>query len=99
MSKNFFDEENKEKSLEMISNIKNEFKNTLNTNEWMRGETLEHALKKLEKMKLVVGYPQELINDSKISEYYQTLELSSTDYFGNKQSLWRWGSDKMFKKT
>lgn len=38
--------------------------------DWMDSVTIEAALNKTNQMKLYVGHPEELKNDTKINEYY-----------------------------
>ena len=59
----------------MFTNVVKQFKQSLETNKWMKSETLSHALKKLDNMRLLVGYPEELTNETKVEEYYRTVRL------------------------
>ena len=74
--KNFFSDDNKRKASEMFKNIVDVFRKSLEENKWMEEKTKAEALKKSDTMKLFVGYPDELMNESKIAEYYQTVCLS-----------------------
>ncbi|XP_054155668.1 neprilysin-2-like [Oppia nitens] len=96
--KHFFNDTNKQKAQEMFNNVVQEFKSSLLANTWMKSATLEHALKKLDNIKLVVGYPDELLDDKKVADYYQTLSMNSGDYFGNNARLTKWYSDLAFGK-
>ena len=53
----FFPEESKQNCLKMVSYIKNELKHRLETNDWMDKKTRDHALIKLNKMNVKIGYP------------------------------------------
>ncbi|CAG2114187.1 unnamed protein product, partial [Medioppia subpectinata] len=85
-------------ALEMFGNVVKEFKRSLIANKWMGNETLVHALQKLDKMRLLVGYPDELLNETYITDYYRTLWTNATDYFGNNVRLSKWYLDLGFGK-
>ncbi|XP_054161800.1 neprilysin-2-like [Oppia nitens] len=81
----------------MFNNIVNEFRSSLQLNKWMKTETLEKALKKLDNLKLVVGYPDQLMDEANVADYYHTLTINnSDDYFGNHNLLNKWFMDLNF---
>ena len=57
--------------------------------EWMDEETRIAALKKIDGMKNVIAYPEELINDSLVEKYYNNVEMTSDQYFQNILSMSR----------
>ncbi|XP_054161796.1 neprilysin-2-like [Oppia nitens] len=64
-----------------------------------RWETLEEALNKLDKLKVMVGYPDQLMDEPKVADYYQTLSINNSDnYFGNVNHLHKWYLDLDFAK-
>ena len=81
--KNFFGNETKQKASEMFQNIIEVFRKSLEENDWMEDKTRVEALKKLNNMKLFVGYPDQLMDESKIAEYYQSVSLSFVLSFNN----------------
>ena len=66
----YFSKESKEKILDLVSNIKNSFKNRLLNVDWMEDETKKKALEKLSKFNVKMGYPDKWID-------YSSLEINS----------------------
>ena len=67
-----FNEAAKEKSLEMVNNIKDEFKIMLSEIDWMDDETKRQANEKANTIKEQIAYADELLDDNKLDEFYQT---------------------------
>lgn len=67
----------------MFENIWKEFRKSLNENDWMEEKTLIEARKKLDTMKFIVGYPDELMDESIIADYYKDV---SPDPFAYEKS-------------
>ena len=59
----------------MFANIVKEFRRSLSANTWMGEKTRTEALKKLNHMKLMVGYPVELRDESNIEDYYRRVSI------------------------
>lgn len=78
-----FPPETKTEAEEMVKNIKAEFKRRLEQNQWMSEETRTKALEKLEKMQILVGYPDEWLD-------YSDVDIERDDYFGNFIRLAQW---------
>lgn len=67
--------------------------------DWMDAETKRHALDKAEAIDEFVAYPRELLDATKVDEYYANLRLDETgDYFGSVLRLAKFGCDKNFEK-
>ncbi len=79
--KNFFPNESRELAVEMVEAIKSEFETTINETDWMDDATREAALEKIQNMLSFVGYPQELLDDSILIEYYKELSLDGVNFF------------------
>lgn len=79
--KNFFPHESREIAIEMVEAIRNEFEIILNETEWMDEVTKEAAIGKVQNMLAFIGYPDELLDDSKLIEYYKDLTLDGENYF------------------
>lgn len=69
--KHHFNETSKEKAKKMVEFIQGEFENILNRTEWMDNETKKNAFIKSNYMKAIVGYPEELANDTLVQEHYK----------------------------
>lgn len=78
-----FNEAAKEKSLEMVNNIKDEFKIMLSEIEWMDAETKTQANEKANSITEQIAYADELLDDAKIDEYYGTFRatISEIEYY------------------
>lgn len=67
-----FNEAAKEMSLEMVNNIKDEFKIMLSEIEWMDPQTKAQANEKANTISEQIAYADELLDDAKLDEYYQS---------------------------
>ncbi|CRK97828.1 CLUMA_CG011204, isoform A [Clunio marinus] len=87
-----FNEEAKGKALEMVMNIKNEFNIILNDIDWMDDITKEAAIDKAERMKEQIGFADELLDDEKLTEYYDTFDatIDETKYYESVYGLTGW---------
>ncbi|XP_011689069.1 PREDICTED: membrane metallo-endopeptidase-like 1 [Wasmannia auropunctata] len=83
----YFKEDAKETVLEMVNNIKQEFIKILKKVDWMDEKTRRSALEKAAAMSLHVAYPNELLDDRKLDNYYEGLELSIDNYLENIYNL------------
>ncbi|XP_058117957.1 neprilysin-2-like [Anopheles ziemanni] len=70
-----FREDSKRAALDMVNDIKSEFVNILKKINWMDEVTRVSALEKVSTMVNHIGYPDELMDDGKIADYYKDLEL------------------------
>ncbi|MEA5535681.1 M13 family metallopeptidase [Crocosphaera sp. XPORK-15E] len=81
--KQYFPPATKAKTEIMVANIKAEFKRRLEQNPWMSEATRQKAIAKLDKMKILVGYPEKWLD-------YSAIEIKADDYFGNHTRLTEW---------
>ena len=72
----YFDPKSKAKMQEMVSNLKNAFRERIQNLTWMEPETKKKALMKLEALDVQVGYPDEWLN-------YSELEVKNDSYVMN----------------
>ncbi|XP_031344638.1 neprilysin-2-like [Photinus pyralis] len=75
-----FHEDIRQEVTEMISNIKKGFVKHVKSADWMDDDTKFHALEKLAAMSSVVGYPDELLSDKKLEDYYKGLHVESDNF-------------------
>lgn len=59
----------------MTKSIHEEFLKTLNSVPWMDEDSRMAAIIKANNMQFHIAYPDELVDDNKLEEYYQDLEL------------------------
>ena len=72
----YFDASSKARMQEMVSNLKNAFKERIQNLTWMEPETKKKAFLKLEALDVQVGYPDEWLN-------YSELEVKNDSYVTN----------------
>jgi neprilysin len=72
---------------QIIKEISSEFEKVLIKNDWMDVETKSEALKKLKAMHSNIAYPDELLDNSKLENYYKGLKLNETNYLQSAIAL------------
>jgi predicted metalloendopeptidase len=55
----------------MIQNIMIEFRNILNSTEWMDNESKKAALDKLDNIDSKIGYSDDILNNTYLDKYYK----------------------------
>ena len=85
--KKYFPESSKNKALKMVNYIKDELKTRLQNNDWMEDITKTKAVKKLDSMKVKIGYPD-------VPKDYSKLTLSLKDsYLDNNLKCMKFNED------
>lgn len=79
--RNFFKKESKSVAVEMVDAIKLEFEKILENVPWMDDKTRDAALEKAKVMTAHIAYPDELMDNKKIIEYYGNLTLEKDEFF------------------
>jgi neprilysin len=82
----------------MVNSIKEEFEKILKTVPWMDDKTRESALKKVKLMTTHIGYPNELMDDKKLIEFYKPVNIDENKYLESVLSINIFGTDRAFKK-
>jgi neprilysin len=79
----YFNKNDKQKVLQIVTNVKKAFEEMLKKNTWIDIKTKTNALQKLHKMTEVIGHADEYLNNSKIEEYYATwpAEIDEKKFF------------------
>ncbi|XP_042904449.1 neprilysin-2 isoform X1 [Parasteatoda tepidariorum] len=96
--KHYFKGDSKQKALEMVGYLSKEFLNILNDIDWMDSETKKLAKEKVNSITPYIGYPQELLNDSIVSDYYKALTVANENYFSNVLNIKKWKVDEEVSK-
>lgn len=66
----------------MVERVRDQLHVTLSEDvKWMDRKTKQRALRKLEAISAVVGYPKELLDDAAIEQMYAGLNIEITDRF------------------
>ncbi|XP_058061822.1 neprilysin-2 isoform X1 [Anopheles bellator] len=95
----YFREDSKRAALDMVNDIKAVFVDILKKVDWMDEVTRESALEKVSTMATHIGYPDELMSDGKIAEYYKDLEFQpDSNYLNTILYMNQFGTTKAFKK-
>uniref|UniRef100_T1IL64 Endothelin-converting enzyme 1 n=1 Tax=Strigamia maritima TaxID=126957 RepID=T1IL64_STRMM len=78
-----FPSESKTQANEMIREIQDAFINNLKTVEWMDKETKAAAIDKAKNIIHNVGYPEWILDSTKLDDYYKEVNIHIQDYFKN----------------
>lgn len=71
----YFNQDSKAVALEMVNLIKEEFEQILKKVSWMDEKTRAAALVKVKTMVTHIGYPDELMDDQKLIDYYKKVTV------------------------
>lgn len=94
----YFNEESKRAASSLVGNIRDEFLKTLTTVPWMDEGTRAAAIEKANKMDFHIAYPNELIDNNKLNEYYNGLELETNSLFHNILRIRNYQTDHAINK-
>lgn len=94
----YFQEDSKAAALEMVDKVREEYGLMLQTIEWMDEDTREIAVKKLDAMLSLIGYSDELLDDSKIEKFYENLKIDASNYLSFFLSINVFDTDWVFKQ-
>merc|ERR1719192_158981 len=94
----YFNEDSKAEALMMVSEIRRQFERLLDEVDWMDEDTKRQARVKAQGMVEHIGYPSELLDQSKLEELYAGLELSPNAYLGNALNMTVFGTNYAFSK-
>ncbi|XP_054719763.1 neprilysin-2-like [Uloborus diversus] len=93
-----FKDGSKDLALEMVNYIHREFLHILSKVDWMDQQTKQRAKEKAQNMATYIGYPNELLEEWKVSEIYDGLHINSSSYFENVRTLRKWATDYVLSK-
>ncbi|XP_037942107.1 neprilysin-2-like isoform X3 [Teleopsis dalmanni] len=93
-----FKQDSKAIALEMVDNIRGIFNNLLEQVDWMDNMTKKEAKKKLHSMATHIGYPDEMLDEEKLSKYYEKLDIDPNKYFESFLKMNVFGTDYSFNK-
>lgn len=86
-----FSPEAKQKALDMVANIKESMAEHIQTNTWMSADTKAEALKKLNALRVKIGYPDKWKD-------YSALSISRDSYLQNVLNARRWNYQQNVQK-
>ncbi|KAJ8668212.1 hypothetical protein QAD02_009875 [Eretmocerus hayati] len=93
-----FDKKAKESAEKMVQDIHREFVKVLNEVDWMDPKTREAAIFKAESITSHVAYPDELLNDTLINDYYADLDLTRGSFLWNSLKVGFFLRSKIYHK-
>ncbi|KAK9888869.1 hypothetical protein WA026_001089 [Henosepilachna vigintioctopunctata] len=94
----YFNENARQNALEMVRDIRAEFESILRNVDWMDDETKKNAINKAKSMATHIAYPDELLDDHKLEEFYDNLELDEHNYMRSILNLTLFGTQFSFKR-
>ncbi|VIO94277.1 Uncharacterized protein BM_BM7419 [Brugia malayi] len=97
--KSFFNEADKQAALEMVNLLKDAFKEMLEECNWLHESTQQKALKKINEMLTLIGYPEFIRNIKDLDEYYSLLHIYSNDTFAQIiTKISRWSLEQSYRR-
>jgi len=94
----YFKHDSKAAALEMVESIREEFVKILESVPWMDEKTRAAALSKAKNMTHHIGYPDELMDDEKLIDYYKPVNVDENLYFESILNVNKFGTYRSFKK-
>uniref|UniRef100_A0A158P7B7 Peptidase_M13 domain-containing protein n=1 Tax=Angiostrongylus cantonensis TaxID=6313 RepID=A0A158P7B7_ANGCA len=83
--------------LEMVNYVQEAFQDMLVENDWLDSSTKASALDKARNIRRVIGYPDFILDDKKLDDFYSGLSVLETDSYGQMtEKLARWRNDLEF---
>ncbi|EFP01897.1 hypothetical protein CRE_12372 [Caenorhabditis remanei] len=77
----YFDRGNLQIASELVDDIKGHLINTFENSTWLHPETKKNAIRKVEMMKKIIGYPEEYDAPGTLDKVYESLNFSSSDSY------------------
>lgn len=94
----FFKEESKKAAVEMVNDIRRQFEIILDNVTWMDNVTRAAAKDKVKTMSTHIGYPDEMMDNRKLEEYYHGLSINPDKYLESVLHMNVFGTDYAFNK-
>lgn len=94
----FFKEESKAAAVEMVNDIRHQFEIILDNVTWMDNVTKAAAKDKVKTMSTHIGYPDEMMDNRKLEEYYNGLSINPDKYLESVLHMNIFGTDYAFNK-
>ncbi|CAO1406051.1 unnamed protein product [Diamesa serratosioi] len=93
-----FQQDSKASALDMVNRIKVEFEKILKTVPWMDDITRVSALAKVKSMVTHIGYPDELMDDQKLIDFYKNITVDENKYLESILKINIFGTNRAFNK-
>ncbi|KAI3385053.1 hypothetical protein SNEBB_005701 [Seison nebaliae] len=79
----FFKDNSKKEALGIIQNIRDTFKHTIETAQWMEPTDKIVAKEKINAIITKIGYPEYIMNNTELNKEFRRYKFKEEDYFGN----------------
>lgn len=73
----YFNEDAKQRAIELVNNVRSEFIHILHDVPWMDEQTKVAAIEKARALQNHIGYPDELDDDAKLEQFYSDLDIDA----------------------
>ena len=94
----YFNQDSKAVALDMVNSIREEFEDILSKVAWMDQKTRKEAETKAKAIYSHIGYPDELMDDRKLIDYYKKVEVDENKFIESILSAKIFHQDMTFEK-
>lgn len=94
----YFNQDSKAVALEMVNTIKDEFEQILKKISWMDDATRAAAMIKAKNIVTHIGYPDELMDDKKLLDYYKKVSVNEEKFLESVLSIQTLAADLVYEK-
>ncbi|CAI2347095.1 unnamed protein product [Caenorhabditis sp. 36 PRJEB53466] len=92
---NHFKRENREKMRKVVDSIRSAYSRMFNASTWLDEKTRETAVRKLDNMETVVGYPDEFEPNGTLDRLFETIDFNANDtFYGLVQKVERFRTEQ-----
>ncbi|UMM37502.1 hypothetical protein L5515_009249 [Caenorhabditis briggsae] len=96
-TRNHFNKSNLDMASQLVEDIKESLKQTIQESTWLQEETKKSALLKLKHMKKTIGYPKELEVPGALDVFFESVDMSNKDtYFAAILEINRFQTEQTF---
>lgn len=94
----FNDDQAKRHAIGIVENIRSSFTEMLTQIDWMDDITKTSAIDKANALVTHIAYPNELVDNTKLEEFYKGLEIDESEYLLNALAMHKFKVDYMFRE-
>ncbi|XP_044587723.1 neprilysin-2-like [Cotesia glomerata] len=77
------DKRTKSEVYAIYSNVKNKLIEIINSSQWLDNNSKIETINRVASIKTVIGYPDELLNNDELKNYFEGLEITRDNFFKN----------------
>ncbi|XP_076471613.1 endothelin-converting enzyme homolog [Babylonia areolata] len=78
-----FDTKNRDKVTEITEAVKTAMEDMITSNNWMDQATKDYAIQRMKSAAYKIGFPDFMLDDSKVDDVYRLVSVNRSDFFGN----------------